>query len=396
MTTIFPHLPRAYRRMESFIRAQAFSCLFVAMPALGLAAAAPDRFAGVPVAQQPFVDKGEISGAVMLVADQDKVLHLSAVGVSDLATGRKLQTDDLFWIASMTKPINAAAVALLVDDGKLAFDDPVEKYVPEFKDLWVNAEQTPDRRVLVKIARPITLRDLLTHTSGLPFYPPGLADLYAKRNRTLAESILAEDFDQLRGGAGHLVERALLLQPDNPKALLYGAFGAMSRGETDRARERFTKMLALDPPPEIRAIVEKQLVALGGAAPASPHVSASGSAGEGTGAAKVAVHVTVAPSVASKVPAGAVLFIAARDPAQPGPPFAAKRLPATFPVDVELTPADAMMPSRAISAGQRLEIVARVALGGTPTATSGDPFGQVSYHVGKDGRLNIVIDRLAP
>jgi len=212
----------------------------------------------------------------------------------------------------------------------------------------------------------------------------------------IAESILAEDFDQLRGGAGHLVERALLLQPDNPKALLYGAFGAMSRGETDRARERFTKMLALDPPPEIRAIVEKQLVALGGVPPAAPNVAASTPAGQATGAARVAVHVTVAPSVASKVPAGAVLFIAARDPAQPGPPFAAKRLPATFPVDVELTPADAMMPSRAISAGQHLEIVARVALGGTPTATSGDPFGQVSYHVGKDGRLNIVIDRLSP
>jgi hypothetical protein len=69
---------------------------------------------------------------------------------------------------------------------------------------------------------------------------------------------------------------------------------------------------------------------------------------------------------------------------------------AQFPVDVELTGADAMLESRRISAGQQLEVVARVALGGTPTATSGDPFGQVSYHVGRDGKLNIVIDRLAP
>jgi cytochrome c-type biogenesis protein CcmH len=108
------------------------------------------------------------------------------------------------------------------------------------------------------------------------------------------------------------------------------------------------------------------------------------------------VHVTLAPALANKVPAGALLFVAARDPRQPGPPFAAKRLPATFPVDVELSAADAMLESRRIAAGQQLEIVARVALGGKPTATSGDPFGQVSYHVGKDGRLNIVIDRLAP
>ena len=108
------------------------------------------------------------------------------------------------------------------------------------------------------------------------------------------------------------------------------------------------------------------------------------------------MHVTLAPSLASRVPAGASLFVAARDPKAPGPPFAVKRLPATFPVDVELSASDAMLESRRIADGQQLEVVARVALGGTPTATSGDPFGQVSYHVGQDKTLNIVIDRLAP
>jgi cytochrome c-type biogenesis protein CcmH len=212
----------------------------------------------------------------------------------------------------------------------------------------------------------------------------------------IAEALLAQDFEQIRSGAGHLIERALTLEPNNSKALLYGAFAAMSRGEASTARERFTRMLTLDPPPQIRQIIEKQLLVLDGA-PASQEATAEqGAAGQGATAAKVAVHVTLAPSLANKVPAGALLFVAARDPQAPGPPFAAKRLPATFPVDVELSAADAMMPSRRISAGQKLEIVARVALGGTPTATSGDPFGQVSYHVGKDGRLNIVIDRLAP
>jgi len=209
----------------------------------------------------------------------------------------------------------------------------------------------------------------------------------------IAEALLAQDFEQIRGGAGHLIERALVLEPNNSKALLYGAFAAMSRGETATARERFTRMLTLNPPDEIRHIIEKQLMALDGAAPAEVAPAAEGAPSP---EATVAVHVTLAPSLASKVPAGALLFVAARDPQAPGPPFAAKRLPATFPVNVELSAADAMMPSRRISAGQKLEIVARVALGGTPTATSGDPFGQVSYHVGKDGRLNIVIDRLAP
>jgi CubicO group peptidase (beta-lactamase class C family) len=131
---------------------------------------AQDKFAAVPAKVQPFVDNGEISGAVMLVATRDRVLHLSAVGQSDLASGRKMQMDDLFWIASMSKPITAVAVALLADEGKLAFDDPVENHLPEFRDLWVIEEQTPDRRVLVKPARPITLRDLLTHTSGVGEY----------------------------------------------------------------------------------------------------------------------------------------------------------------------------------------------------------------------------------
>jgi CubicO group peptidase (beta-lactamase class C family) len=131
---------------------------------------AQDKFAGVPAAVQPFVEQGEISGAVLLLADREHVLHLSAVGQSDLASGRKMQTDDIFWIASMTKPITAACLGLLVDDGKLTFDDPLEKYIPEFRRLLLIQEQTADRLVLVRPARPVTLRDLLTHTSGLGEY----------------------------------------------------------------------------------------------------------------------------------------------------------------------------------------------------------------------------------
>ena len=70
----------------------------------------------------------------------------------------------------MSKPITSVCVGLLVDDGKLGFDDPVEKYLHEFRNQWVVQEATPDRRVLVKATRPITLRDLLTHTSGLGEY----------------------------------------------------------------------------------------------------------------------------------------------------------------------------------------------------------------------------------
>jgi cytochrome c-type biogenesis protein CcmH len=207
----------------------------------------------------------------------------------------------------------------------------------------------------------------------------------------IAENLVAQDPEAIRGAAGHLFERALLVEPGNPKALFYSAFAAMSRGESAAARERFTRMLALNPPDNIRTIIEQRIAALD----QDPAGAAAGEAAADDGA-RIQVRVTLSPQLTSKVPPGSVLFVAARDPKAPGPPFAAKRLPAQFPLDVELTAANAMMPSRRISSGQVLDVVARVALGGTPTATTGDPFGQVSYHVGKDGRLNIVIDRLSP
>jgi cytochrome c-type biogenesis protein CcmH len=209
----------------------------------------------------------------------------------------------------------------------------------------------------------------------------------------IAENLVAQDPEAIRGAAGHLFERALTIEPGNPKALFYSAFAAMSRGETAAARDRFTRMLALNPPDNIRAIIEQRIAALDQLTANAGAAPGEGPAGDG---ARIQVQVSLAPALASKVPADAVLFVAARDPKAPGPPFAAKRLPAKFPLVVELTAADAMLPSRRITAGQQLDVVARVALGGKPTATSGDPFGQVSYHVGKDGRLNIVIDRLSP
>ena len=137
---------------------------------LSVVTSAQDKFSGVPQALQPFVERGEISGAVALVATADKILHLSAVGESNLATGRKMQPDDIFWIASMSKPITAVCVAILADEGKLSFDDPLEKFLPEFRNPWLVSDQAPEHRTLVHPPRSITLRDLLTHTSGLGEY----------------------------------------------------------------------------------------------------------------------------------------------------------------------------------------------------------------------------------
>jgi cytochrome c-type biogenesis protein CcmH len=217
----------------------------------------------------------------------------------------------------------------------------------------------------------------------------------------MAEVLVQLDVEELRGRAGRMFEEALVLEPTSRRALFYSAFAALGRGEPGLASERFNRMLANESDPQVRALLQKGLES---AAQQQAGQTAGGAATPAAGksdspagdAARIAVHVTLAPALAARVPADAALFVAARDPKSPGPPFAVKRLPARFPVDVELTPADAMLETRRITTGQQLDVVARVALGGTPTASSGDPFGQVSYHVGKDGKLNIVIDRLAP
>jgi CubicO group peptidase (beta-lactamase class C family) len=118
---------------------------------------------------QPFVDDHSLAGAVVLVAVKEKVLALEAVGSADLAANKPMATDALFWIASQSKSMTAAALMLLVDEGKVKLDDPVEKYLPEFKGQWLAVYQDNDTVLLKKPKRPPTVRNLLSHTSGLPF-----------------------------------------------------------------------------------------------------------------------------------------------------------------------------------------------------------------------------------
>lgn len=118
---------------------------------------------------KPFVDKHELAGAVALVADKNKVLSVEAVGFADIAAGKVMKQDNIFWIASQSKPMTAVAVMMLVDDGKISLDDPIEKYLPEFRGQMVVAEKDNEHIVLRKPKHPITVRETLNHTSGLPF-----------------------------------------------------------------------------------------------------------------------------------------------------------------------------------------------------------------------------------
>ena len=129
----------------------------------------PPSTPAIAAALQPFVDSHTLAGAVTLVADKDKVLSLDAVGYMDVAAKKPMRTDCLFWIASMSKPMTATGLMMLVDEGRVSLDDPVEKYLPEFQGQMLAAEQSPDHVLLKKPAHPITVREVLSHTSGLPF-----------------------------------------------------------------------------------------------------------------------------------------------------------------------------------------------------------------------------------
>jgi CubicO group peptidase (beta-lactamase class C family) len=125
------------------------------------------RSTGVLAAKlQPLVDDGTIPGAVMLVASKDEILDFAAIGWSDLAAKRPMAADAFFWIASMAKSMTGAAFMMLVDEGKVSLDDPVEKFLPGFKGQKVVLKDDPAPR---PANHPILIREILSHSSGLPF-----------------------------------------------------------------------------------------------------------------------------------------------------------------------------------------------------------------------------------
>lgn len=121
----------------------------------------------VAEAMQTFVGRHELAGAVTLVWRGDKLIRHEAVGFQDLESQTPMSKESLFWIASMTKPITALGIMMLVEEGKLGIEDPVSKHLPEFRGQMLVKEKSAEQTVLVKPAREVTIKDLLTHTSGL-------------------------------------------------------------------------------------------------------------------------------------------------------------------------------------------------------------------------------------
>ena len=170
-------------------------------PASGLPTASPDTvgmsadgLARIEPAVQAYVDDGRVAGVMTMVARGGHVVHWDAVGMRDLDAGDPLEPDDIFRIYSMTKPVTSTGVMILVEEGAVALDDPVSKFIPEFADVQV----LDDDGERVAPAGPMTVEHLLTHTSGLTygFFGDSPVDRLYNESGFFTQSVGLEDFAQ--------------------------------------------------------------------------------------------------------------------------------------------------------------------------------------------------------
>ena len=166
----------------------------------------PVKLEKVKAAVQAAVDQKQTAGVVLAIVRRGKLAMLETFGKSDIAADKPMRPDSIFRIYSMTKPIVTVAAMQLVEEGKIKLDDPVSKYVPEFKDLRVHSGTGNDT---VPARREVTIRDLMRHTSGLTYgaFDNTPVDLLYRQANILDRG------DTLAGFARKLGKLPLLYQP---------------------------------------------------------------------------------------------------------------------------------------------------------------------------------------
>ena len=152
----------------SIALAAAFTCHAADPFSSGLSPRADARMAN---ALTNWVESGELPGAISILCNGDRT-EVACVGFADVAAKRPITLDDAFMQCSQTKGFCGVTAAILVEEGKLSLDDPVSKYLPEFKTLWVRESETNDTRTLRKAQNELTVRMCLNHTGGFPFEIP--------------------------------------------------------------------------------------------------------------------------------------------------------------------------------------------------------------------------------
>ncbi|HEY1676395.1 MAG TPA: serine hydrolase domain-containing protein [Candidatus Sulfotelmatobacter sp.] len=151
-----------------------------------------ERLERIGAVVQHSIDDKRIAGAVTLVVRHGHVAWFRAQGMADREASKAMPADAMFRICSMTKPITSVAVMMLYEEGKFLLDDPVSKYLPEFKDAKVYVKPVSGEPYTIPASKPITIRDLLRHTSGLTYqWNADLGPLYEKAN--VASGLLQYD-----------------------------------------------------------------------------------------------------------------------------------------------------------------------------------------------------------
>ena len=204
----------------------------------------------------------------------------------------------------------------------------------------------------------------------------------------LGEALMIGEGSDRSGRAAQLFDSALAVEPGNAKALFYGGVAAIDRGDRETAADRWEKLLAQSPPPEIEEVLRQRVAEWRGLDEAEVRTQAAAASGT------VAVNVSLSADAAAAVSQNSTVYIIARDPAQPSPPVAAaRRVVSELPAQVSLSDADSMIPGRSLSAFDRLEIVARVSRSGEPVAQPGDWYGAHTVSSAGAATVDIVIER---
>jgi CubicO group peptidase (beta-lactamase class C family) len=210
--------PRLY--LSSFAILSSLSILAGSVRALD-----PARLAEIPAAMAAEVEAHRAAGVVTLVLHEGKVVHHGATGLADREKAIPMSEDQVFWIASMTKSISATAILTLVDEGRLSLDEPASHWLPELGKATLKDGTPP--------SRPITLRDLLSHTAGIAF-PPRKAD---------------DGAQSLKGYTAALVKAPLAFDPGSDYEYGFGitVAGRIAEIVSGRPFDHFLQERLLDP-----------------------------------------------------------------------------------------------------------------------------------------------------
>lgn len=215
----------------------------------------------------------------------------------------------------------------------------------------------------------------------------------------LALAMLSRDGTAIEGRTAALIESALALEPNNPAALFYSGVASANRGDTDLAATRWEILLGLNPPAEIRSILEQRIAEWRGvpmeSVPAPPTAAAQESPADPD--AVVTARISLSENAISAITADANVFVIARDPAQPSPPIAVSRLRLSeLPTVISLGDAESMVAGRSLSGFEEFELLARVSISGSPAETSGDWFGTLIVRPEDENSVFLAINQQVP